>query len=345
MAEPHSEEDSPGAALARDMFQALPDTKVLLLSATPYRLYDDPEGYHYSDLLETVRFLLDDEDKLEVLRTGLRDFRRGLFTLGQGGRASCLEARDQVQSVLSSVMVRTERLASTPDRSGMLTEIDLRLAPSVDDVIAYHAVARVARQVDAPEPVEYWKSAPFLTTYADDYVFGRQLRDKIEARRFDHTLTEGTQVPFDRVEGYEEIPIPNARLRWLIKDVVDSGAQDLLWLPPSLPYLEPRGPFVERSDVKKRLVFSAWAMVPTAVSTLVSYEVERRMVRTRKGPALENNPAARRSVYRPLDWTISDERLSNMPMLAFLYPSVTLSRLGDPLAQCALRKGELVTVA
>jgi len=339
MAEPDAEDDSPGAALARDMFQAHPDTKVLLLSATPYRLYDDTEGHHYSDLLETVRFLLDDEAELEVLRSGLRDFRRGLFRLGDVGRASCIHAKDRIQSVLSSVMVRTERLASTPDRSGMLTEIDLRLTPTAEDVTAYHAVARLAAHVEAPDPLEYWKSAPFLTTFADDYVLGRQLRDSIEGGRVDHRLTEGTQVPFGPVERYEEIAIPNARLRWLVDDVVSSGAQDLLWLPPSLPYMEPRGPFVGRSDVKKRLVFSAWAMVPTAVSTLVSYEVERRMVSTRKGPTLENNPIARRSAYRPLDWTISDERLSNMPMLAFLYPSVTLSHMGDPLAQCALREG------
>ena len=48
----------------------------------------------------------------------------------------------------------------------------------------------------------------------------------------------------------------------------------------------------------KRLVFSAWWVVPQVIATLVSYEAERRMVRT-SGRARRNTSEARRRV-RPL---------------------------------------------
>ena len=55
----------------------------------------------------------------------------------------------------------------------------------------------------------------------------------------------------------------------------------LLWMPPSLGYYALDGPFAapELASVTKRLVFSAWHMVPRAVASLVSYEAERRMMR------------------------------------------------------------------
>ena len=55
----------------------------------------------------------------------------------------------------------------------------------------------------------------------------------------------------------------------------------LLWIPPTLGYYKPEAAFAESelAKVTKRLVFSAWHMVPRAVASLVSYEAERRMMR------------------------------------------------------------------
>ena len=61
------EDDNPVALLAREVFE-FRDVKVLLLSATPYKMYSlawEREDDHYEDFYRTVRFLLDGD--LEIL--------------------------------------------------------------------------------------------------------------------------------------------------------------------------------------------------------------------------------------------------------------------------------------
>ena len=118
--------DDEGARLANAIFD-YPDAKVLLLSATPYKMYtlpDEPEGDdHYRDFTRTVRFLAGDE-RAHIVERELRTMREGLLTGGDHTRAR--EARNRVEHELRRVMSRTERLSSTPDRNGMLVERPLQ---------------------------------------------------------------------------------------------------------------------------------------------------------------------------------------------------------------------------
>ena len=112
--------DDEGAELANAIFDH-PDAKVLLLSATPYKMYtlpDEPEGDdHYRDFIRTVRFLADDE-RAHIVERELRTMRESLFSGGDHARAS--EAKAEVERELRRVMCRTERLSSTVNRDGML---------------------------------------------------------------------------------------------------------------------------------------------------------------------------------------------------------------------------------
>ena len=69
--------DDEGARLANAIFDH-PDAKVLLLSATPYKMYtlpDEPEGDdHYRDFTRTVRFLAGDE-RAHIVERELRAMR------------------------------------------------------------------------------------------------------------------------------------------------------------------------------------------------------------------------------------------------------------------------------
>ena len=53
-------------------------------------------------------------------------------------------------------------------------------------------------------------------------------------------------------------------MRALAADVLDRGACQLAWIPPSLPYYELAGAYAETElqHFTKRLVFSAWNVVP-----------------------------------------------------------------------------------
>ena len=137
-------------------------------------------------------------------------------------------------------------------------------------------------------------------------------------------------LDWESVRHYEALDPGNAKMRGLVHDILDRGAWKLAWLPPSMAYYSPAGAFAD-SELRrftKRLVFSAWAVVPKAIAVVLSYEAERRGVaaatsdRTYDG----TRPAAL------LRFQIgAGGRPTGMPALGLLYPCTTLARLGDPL--------------
>ncbi len=139
----------------------------------------------------------------------------------------------------------------------------------------------------------------------------------------------------DDIRQYKKIDPANARLRGLLADTVEKGVWQLLWMPPSMPYYKLSGAFAQPDMDKftKRLVFSSWRVVPKAIATLVSYEVEQKMIHSFEGNSNpENTPEARRK-RRPLLRFArgADGRETGMPVLGLLYPSLTLARECDPL--------------
>ena len=146
-------------------------------------------------------------------------------------------------------------------------------------------------------------------------------------------MFSGDKLPWDAVQSYERLDPPNARLRALFADCLADDQWKLLWLPPTLPYWR-LGDVFERareSSFTKRLIFSAWQVVPKAVAMLVSYEVER-VALTNLDPDAKNTAEDRRRRRGLLRLTKAEGRLTGMPVLALLYPSPTLAELGDPLA-------------
>lgn len=329
--------DGDGAELAKAIFDH-PGAKVLLLSATPYKMYtlpDEPEGDdHYRDFTRTVRFLAGDE-RAAIVGRGLRTLREAMV----GGRPAteARDARDLVQSELKRVMSRTERLSSTPDRDGMLREMPLdsvRLAPQ--DLHAWRTFDDVARLVDRNDVFEYWRSTPYPLNLMDRN--GYQVRSKFQAAVEQGlpgvaAALDGTPGLLDvsQIRRYEQVDPANAKMRSLSADVFDKhGAWELAWIPPALPYYCLSGAYAAAAarTFTKRLVFSAWAVVPKAVAVMLSYEAERRAV-TAGGPTTRTYDD--RPPTPPLQFRMDGDRPANMRALAILYPSLTLARLGDPL--------------
>ena len=335
------EGEDDASRLARELFE-FKDVRVLMLSATPYKMYttaDEASGEdHYKDFVRTLRFLEGTASAGSVEST-VAAYREALLQVGDAGAHERIaEARKALETRLSHVMVRTERLAATTDRNGMLSEVPARrLEVKAEDLQNYLAVQRVATDVQAGETLELWKSAPFLLNFVDD---GYQLRHKLSAaievgdsrQRLARSLATSPAAlfPWPQAEAYARIDPGNARMRALIADVVDSGAYKLLWLPPSLPYYRLDGAYGAPgvATFTKRLVFSSWRMVPRAIAAMVSYEVERRMV---EGDPEARNTAEGRKQRRPLlRFTITGGRLTGMPVLALLYPSLYLAKACDP---------------
>ena len=328
--------DDEGARLAKAIFDH-PDAKVLLLSATPYKMYtlpDEPEGDdHYRDFTRTVRFLAGDE-RAHIVERELRIMRESLLAGGDHARAR--GARDQVERELRRVMSRTERLSSTPDRDGMLVERPLPGAKlAAEDLRSWRTFDDVARQIDRHDVFEYWRSTPYPLNLMDRNSYQVRTKFQAAAERNDPALAKLLEqapglLDWDQIRRYNKVDPGNAKLRGLSEDVLDRGAWKLSWLPPSLPYYETAGAYAEPElrNFTKRLIFSAWTVVPKAIAVMLSYEAERRAVHA---AGYKDRRYDDRPVTPPLQFRMSGDRPAGMPALALLYPGLVLARFGDPL--------------
>jgi hypothetical protein len=287
------DEEDEASQLARGLFNysdAQSHARVLLLSATPYKMYtvDGEAGGddHCADFLATLRFLQKDASRTE--RTGelLQQIRRDLLGAGAGDGSGLGGLTRELEQELRRVMVRTERLAVTDDRDGMLRVADANAADlRQGDIADYLSLAKIATEIEHHEPMEYWKSAPYLLNFMDRYQFKELFEEACGEPECLASIRDGAStarnllLDWDAVTRYQEIDPANARLRWLLGRVVASGAWRLLWLPPAAPSRKLEGPFAnpDLGDVTKTLIFSAWQVVPKVVSALTSHAVERQI--------------------------------------------------------------------
>lgn len=329
----HREDGNAAADLANDLFD-LPRARVLLLSATPYKAYTLDEERedgddHYKDFICTLGFLAGGEERVEPIQQDLRLFRHALTSAPENVRP----VRDRLQRRLTKLMTRTERPSIAG--YGMLAEAEVTAGDvRAEDFHDYRVLHQVARAVDAPLTVEYWKSAPYFLNFLDGYRVGERLRDRLKAHQGRSTLrpllSEGRRLDLGSIERFEPVEWANARMRRLAADTVEQGWWRLLWMPPSLPYHDHGGVYAaaEVRKVTKRLVFSSWTAAPSAIAALLSYEAERRSFQGR----LDQNTAETRRRIRPrLAMTMADGRPNNMPSLALFWPQPELAKLTDPL--------------
>ncbi|WP_254547382.1 C-terminal helicase domain-containing protein [Halomarina pelagica] len=336
------EGDTEEGDLAQRLFtysNAAAEARVLLLSATPYKMYTmahERDENHLADFVRTLEFLVGPDAAKEIQEL-LDSYRRSLYQQHDSIDEQLLELKTAIESRLSQVMVRTERLAASPDRNGMLTEIPsngMGLQPP--EVQAYLELRSVNELLEGPSIMNYWKSSPYLLNFMNDYSLKRKFRRALDDGgvypQLVSQLSESQYLNLSAsaIESYERVELRNATLRSLVDDIIETGAWRLLWLPPSLPYYEPGGPFGEPdiSGLTKRLVFSSWQVVPKSIAAMVSYEAERRIVS-------EFDPEASYSTGRNtrgylLRIAENDGRLTGMPLFSLLYPSVTLATIGDP---------------
>lgn len=328
--------------LAQELFTC-PDAKVLLLSATPYKMYtmshESETDEHYADFLKTLQFLFRSGAKTEAFENELEEYRKALFETGPAGRQRLKNAKRGIETQLRRCMVRTERLGVTVDRDGMVVEDGLeRCELRPEDVRSFMLVDKVARSLETHDSVEYWKSAPYLLNLMDStYDLKRKFS---EAQRTNTLKKEALQalaagkdslLPWDAIRRYQTIDPKNAKLRLLLDETVGRNAWQLLWLPPSMPYYDAGGPMAtpELRHFTKALVFSSWKVVPKVIASLVSYEAERCVMAGAEAGIVYPELSKQR---RPLlQFNIREKELGGMNLFALLYPCWTLATRVDPL--------------
>ncbi|MDP4332142.1 helicase-related protein [Curtobacterium sp. A7_M15] len=314
-------ETSEAAELAHDLF-SFPGVRVLLLSATPYKPFTQAGEAedHHRDFMQTIGFLANRDPAITAQVTRVMTEYRACLVSGEDATS----AARAVRMALLPVMSRSER----PNVAGGFTPRMLSSAPpTTDDVLDFVALREFGDEVGAPIDLEYWKSIPYFANFMDGYKPGERARERfgtLEGARAQELLGRSRSLDRRDLDARREIDLGNGYLRTIAADTLGTGWSDLLWVPPSMPYLEPGGAYRTVQDVTKRVVFSAWSGVPTAVASLLSYEAERRA----SGAATRS---ANTDVMR-LNYSLEQGRVGSLSTLALFFPHPALAEVGDPLA-------------
>ncbi|MGY2743424.1 DEAD/DEAH box helicase [Arthrobacter sp. UYCu723] len=334
------DEDS-AAELARQ-FLNYKGAKLILLSATPYKAHtganEDDGDDHAADFRQLLRFLSSE-------RPG---YMEGLEADLDGRRTQLLKQvtddalTHRIEDGLKLFMSRTERPQLGKD--DMLSVIEM--APTdvrAGDLASYRSLSALFRAARTGNPMEYWKSVPMFAHFLTDYKIGRMLDGRIHCDReaVDPVLPALATIDPEAYRRYGAVETDNAKFRAVREYTTGQGWWKLLWMPPSLPYVEPSGAFAEVGpDVTKQLVFSAWNAAPTAITTMLSYEAERQIL---EGSPLhgENTAEARKRFRGRLRFRVRDGEPQAMSTLALFIPHAALALAGDPLESASLR-GSLV---
>lgn len=321
--------------------------KTLLLSATPYKMYTifGEEGdNHYDDFLKTTGFLFGDDQVESKFRLLLAQYRQSLQGVIRGDCQMKVFAKSSkdVQDALRMVMVRTERLALTHDRNGMVRDQKICHAVKSSEIRQFLFADKLSREIGGRDSIEFSKSSPYLANLMDvDYDVKKKLELSINKsdqvaplfRKYADCL-----MKYKTIERYQKLPLGNMRMTALVDTLVRKGAWRLLWVPASLPYYQPSGVFGQPglSEYTKTLVFSEWRVVPKAIAMLASYEAERLAAEDANRTS-DYSEARRQGRLIRFGY---GETQSGMTFFNLFYPSLSLALEIDPLV-IAAEKGVL----
>ncbi|MFN9601910.1 MAG: hypothetical protein ACK6A7_00500, partial [Planctomycetota bacterium] len=272
--------------------------KVLILSATPYKMYtlQHETEDHHKDFLDTFAFLNSCEladPMVTGLKTFLDDFRTGLEEIKPTDEVDqdLLEKKHKIETVLQQVMCRTERNRYIDDSCKGITELPADgentrgMLPKYDELRQYVELSQFLLQdpkrarEHGRKVLDYWKSGPSLLSFMDGhYTLIKTLRDNEEEIPRHLLLNVGKEL--------KQSHKYNQKFRLFFEDVFreppstsDISAKEdwpFLWIKPLCTYYQDT--FYEgRPLPQKFLVFSHWHFVPKTVAFLTSSELERRL--------------------------------------------------------------------
>ncbi len=330
------------------------ETRMLLLSATPYKMYstldeieEENADEHYEEFLGVLKFLNMTDEADEQFRQIWSDYSVQLKEYASGSQA-VLQAKNNAENALYSHICRTERMeaegsADIVDDSAVQTSLDISGA----DISSYIQMSKLLDGVvKYSVPSDYIKSCPYLLSFMRDYKLKRDIEAYFKAHPDDVRYVDKPTffIKKKTLAEYEKIPCNNARLESVMARSLEKGAELLLWIPPSKSYYTPTYPFTNAQNFTKTLIFSSWEMVPRMIASLLSYEVERKTIAPlakKEGRDIgyfvndsdddteESNK--RRYPLPKLNFALKDGEPATMSLFCLVYPSRFLAECYNPV--------------
>ncbi|GAG72697.1 unnamed protein product, partial [marine sediment metagenome] len=257
--------------LAREMFD-FEDTKLLLLSATPYKMYTlyQEDEIHYDDFIRTAQFLLTNKDDLKnsnkdimSLKTQLEEYKNLLYQMNENDLGDLYKYKRKIEKILGKVMCRTERNTGISKQDNMIEEYTEKIEVETKEILNFIDIDRIAQVIGHRNCMEYWKSSPYLLNFMDDdYKLKKECIKGINdaSLKVENALISAKKsfLPWGKISKYRKIAADNHKLEILLKNSMKNKAWKLLWIPPSLPYYQSNSFFDGLKDYTKSLIFSSW---------------------------------------------------------------------------------------
>lgn len=319
------------------------DVRILMLSATPYKMYSTLDEIdelqmdeHYREFYNVINFLKNSEKERNEFKDIWSDYSIKLKEISND-RDSFISAKKLAEDALYENICRTERITEKNAIDMIYTDgDDNALKVFKEDIESYIDAQNLLDDIhlNSNVPVDYIKSTPYLMSFMKKY----KLKSNIEHyfRKNPEELYKIDKDSFwikkDDIDFYKKIDFKHARLNNLMENVFKDNSHLLLWIPPSKEYYPSEGVFRNAGKASKTLIFSSWEMVPRMISSLVSYEVERRTIGelSRFDPSIryfkKNNYTAPRIKY-----SLNNEKPTQMTLLSLIYPSSYLAMVYVPI--------------
>ena len=296
---------------------------VLLLSATPYRMYGG-EGVdlfgngsgHHRDFFGLIEWLFGGEIHGKKAKQELERLFQAYGSSLMSGKPfgeRTLSNKRAIEQRLRPIMARTERLfAKTQEAMHVDAPVGTEDLLAFQDLVRCFRAGACGEKRNVGAAVAYWSSVPLpLQTLGPDYkVWKAWSGSDLKTRpRRSLLLTKAQRNRFAAPKRW-----PHHKLRSMVERYHPSTLA-IPWIGPSMPWWSLAKAWTEPGPTKA-LVFSRFRAVPRAIAGLLSYEVERRQLYR-----------GRHGYERASSRTLIGLQREN---LAFFHTSATLSRLVDP---------------
>lgn len=354
----NSDPESETGMLAHKFFTSN-NVRMLLLSATPYKMYstleeiDDTQvDEHYSEFLDVMGFLNVGKGEQESFKNVWNNYSIKLKELSSGD-TTLLLAKSEAEKAMYKKVCRTERVSAT-ENADIIDDSSVKVPVDVmeQDVKSYISAQKLLDEIGATYhvPVDYIKSTPYILSFMRDYQLKRNIEKYFKAHPSELSKVNkpALWINENSIDRYKEVPSGNARLEVLKQHAFIKNAEKLLWIPPSKPYYEPKGAYKDVKRFSKVLVFSSWEMVPRMIAGMISYEAERKTVwklAEKLGEDIRyfyadnaGESAKRKRFPAPrLNFAVKEEQANAMSLFCLIYPSEFLSNCYNPI-ECLNKK-------
>jgi len=348
----NSDPESETGMLAHKFFTSN-NVRMLLLSATPYKMYstleeiDDTQvDEHYSEFLDVMGFLNVGKGEQESFKNVWNNYSIKLKELSSGD-TTLLLAKSEAEDAMYKKVCRTERVSAT-ENADIIDDSSVKVPVDVmeQDVKSYISAQKLLDEIGATYhvPVDYIKSTPYILSFMRDYQLKRNIEKYFKAHPSELSKVNkpALWINENSIDRYKEVPSGNARLEVLKQHAFIKNAEKLLWIPPSKPYYEPKGAYKDVKRFSKVLVFSSWEMVPRMIAGMISYEAERKTVGKLAEKLGEDiryfyadnagESAKRKRFPAPrLNFAVKEEQANAMSLFCLIYPSEFLSNCYNPI--------------